>query len=144
MRVDKENKGGGNDGNDSGGQGDIHISSELQFETPFDLLFENLLPMTIQGCLELLVSLTVDAINSYIAWDFSLVQGRVDMDIGFSMEYINPSGQRTGNFCTCLSGNYKLIWDNSYSTFFKKVLRFKVDCIPPVVEPGLSSDQVDE
>ncbi|XP_047254118.1 uncharacterized protein LOC107845280 isoform X2 [Capsicum annuum] len=78
------------------------------------------------------VSLTVDAINSYIAWDFSLVQGRVDMDIGFSMEYINPSGQRTqilpyrryganqGNFCTCLSGNYKLIWDNSYSTFFKK------------------------
>ncbi|XP_047254123.1 uncharacterized protein LOC107845280 isoform X7 [Capsicum annuum] len=102
------------------------------------------------------VSLTVDAINSYIAWDFSLVQGRVDMDIGFSMEYINPSGQRTqilpyrryganqGNFCTCLSGNYKLIWDNSYSTFFKKVLRFKVDCIPPVVEPGLSSDQVDE
>ncbi|CAN4126287.1 unnamed protein product [Withania somnifera] len=102
------------------------------------------------------VSLTVDAINSYIAWDFSLVQGRVDMDIGFSMEYMNPSGQKTqilpyrrygadqGNFCTCLSGNYKLIWDNSYSTFFKKVLRYKVDCIPPVVEPGLSSNQVDE
>ncbi|XP_055808552.1 uncharacterized protein LOC129877097 [Solanum dulcamara] len=102
------------------------------------------------------VSLTVDAINSYIAWDFSLVQGRVDMDIGFSMEYTNPSGQKTqilpyrrfgadqGNFCTCLSGNYKLIWDNSYSTFFKKVLRYKVDCIPPVVEPELSSDQVDE
>ncbi|KAL2500364.1 GOLD domain protein domain-containing protein [Forsythia ovata] len=40
-----------------------------------------------------------------------------------------------GNFCTCVSGNYKLIWDNSYSTFFKKVLRYKVDCIPPVVEP---------
>ncbi|KAK6778238.1 hypothetical protein RDI58_024956 [Solanum bulbocastanum] len=102
------------------------------------------------------VSLTVDAINSYIAWDFSLVQGRVDMDIGFSMEYTDPSGQKTqilpyrrygtdqGNFCTCLSGNYKLIWDNSYSTFFKKVLRYKVDCIPPVVEPELSSDQVDE
>ncbi|KAK4724610.1 hypothetical protein R3W88_027389 [Solanum pinnatisectum] len=101
------------------------------------------------------VSLTVDAINSYIAWDFSLVQGRVDMDIGFSMEYTDTSGQKTqilpyrrygadqGNFCTCLSGNYKLIWDNSYSTFFKKVLRYKVDCIPPVVEPELSSDQVD-
>lgn len=26
-----------------------------------------------------------------------------------------------GNFCTCMAGNYKLIWDNSYSTFFKKV-----------------------
>ncbi|MCD7464444.1 hypothetical protein HAX54_052747 [Datura stramonium] len=102
------------------------------------------------------VSLTVNAINSYIAWDFSLVQGRVDMDIGFSMEYTNHSGQKMqilpyqrygadqGNFCTCLSGTYKLIWDNSYSTFFKKVLRYKVDYIPPVVEPGLSSNKVDE
>lgn len=102
------------------------------------------------------VSLTVDAINSYIAWDFALVQGRVDMDIGFSMEFTNLSGQKTqilpyrrydadqGNFCTVLAGHYKLIWDNSYSTFFKKVLRYKVDCIPPVVEPALSSDQVDE
>lgn len=26
-----------------------------------------------------------------------------------------------GNFCTCMAGNYKLIWDNSFSTFFKKV-----------------------
>lgn len=26
-----------------------------------------------------------------------------------------------GNFCTCLVGKYKLVWDNSYSTFFKKV-----------------------
>ncbi|OIS98162.1 PREDICTED: uncharacterized protein LOC109233430 [Nicotiana attenuata] len=102
------------------------------------------------------VSLTVDAINSYIAWDFALVQGRVDMDIGFSMEFTDLSGQKTqilpyrrydadqGNFCTVLAGHYKLIWDNSYSTFFKKVLRYKVDCIPPVVEPALSSDQVDE
>ncbi|XP_060176285.1 uncharacterized protein LOC132606698 isoform X3 [Lycium barbarum] len=49
------------------------------------------------------VALTVDAINSYIAWDFSLIQGRVDM-----------------------------------------VLRYKVDCIPPVVEPEVSSNQVDE
>ncbi|XP_059296778.1 uncharacterized protein LOC132049842 isoform X2 [Lycium ferocissimum] len=49
------------------------------------------------------VALTVDAINSYIAWDFSLIQGRVDM-----------------------------------------VLRYKVDCIPPVVEPEVSSNHVDE
>lgn len=26
-----------------------------------------------------------------------------------------------GNFSTCLVGTYKLVWDNSYSTFFKKV-----------------------
>lgn len=28
-----------------------------------------------------------------------------------------------GNFCTCMAGTYKLIWDNSYSAFFKKVER---------------------
>ena len=28
-----------------------------------------------------------------------------------------------GNFCTIMAGNYKLIWDNSYATFFKKVCR---------------------
>ncbi|KAL2500353.1 GOLD domain protein [Forsythia ovata] len=93
------------------------------------------------------VSLTVESINSYIAWDFSLVQGKLNLDIGFSVECTDRSGKKTlilpyrryesdqGNFCTCVSGNYKLIWDNSYSTFFKKVLRYKVDCIPPVVEP---------
>uniref|UniRef100_A0A8R7JXE1 GOLD domain-containing protein n=1 Tax=Triticum urartu TaxID=4572 RepID=A0A8R7JXE1_TRIUA len=27
-----------------------------------------------------------------------------------------------GNFCTVFAGSYKLVWDNSYSTFFKKVL----------------------
>ncbi|KAL6142445.1 hypothetical protein ACLB2K_060725 [Fragaria x ananassa] len=80
------------------------------------------------------VSLTVDSINSYIAWDFSLVQGKINLDIGFSVEYTNASGEKSGNFCTCEAGKYKLIWDNSYSSFFKKVLRFKVDCIPPVVE----------
>ncbi|KAK1372800.1 GOLD domain-containing protein [Heracleum sosnowskyi] len=69
------------------------------------------------------------------------------MDIGFSLEHTNSSGDKTlmfpyrryecdqGNFSTCLVGTYKLVWDNSYSTFFKKVLRYKVDCIPPVVEP---------
>ncbi|KAM4079169.1 hypothetical protein ACB094_09G096700 [Castanea mollissima] len=93
------------------------------------------------------VCLTVDSVNSYIAWDFSLVQGKMNMDIGFSVEFTNSSGEKSlilpyrryesdqGNFCTCMVGNYKLSWDNSYSTFFKKMLRYKVDCIPPVVEP---------
>ncbi|KAL3654860.1 hypothetical protein CASFOL_000646 [Castilleja foliolosa] len=93
------------------------------------------------------VSLTVESVNSYIAWDFSLAKGKMSVDIGFSVECTDPSGKKSlilpyrryeadqGNFCTCVSGNYKLIWDNSYSSFFKKVLRFKVDCIPPVAEP---------
>ncbi|XP_011101978.1 uncharacterized protein LOC105180011 isoform X2 [Sesamum indicum] len=92
------------------------------------------------------VSLTVESINSYIAWDFSLVQGKMSLDIGFSVECTDLSGKKTlilpyrryesdqGNFCTCVSGSYKLIWDNSYSSFFKKVMRYKVDCIPPVAE----------
>ncbi|XP_052175532.1 uncharacterized protein LOC127790236 isoform X2 [Diospyros lotus] len=93
------------------------------------------------------VSLTVESINSYIAWDFCLLQGKMNMDIGFSLEYMDSLGQKTlilpyrryesdqGNFCACMAGNYRLIWDNSYSAFFKKVLRYKVDCIPPVAEP---------
>ncbi|CAL0329469.1 unnamed protein product [Lupinus luteus] len=93
------------------------------------------------------VLLSVDSVNSYIAWDFSLVQGKINMDIGFSLEFISPTGEKTlmlpyrryesdqGNFCTLMGGSYKLIWDNTYSTFFKKVLRYKVDCIPPVTEP---------
>uniref|UniRef100_A0A1D1YSY2 Retinal-binding protein n=2 Tax=Anthurium amnicola TaxID=1678845 RepID=A0A1D1YSY2_9ARAE len=93
------------------------------------------------------VSLTIDSVNSYIAWDFSLVQGKMSLDIGFSMEYVSPSGETMlilpyrryesdqGNFCTILAGCYKLIWDNSYSTFFRKSLRYKVDAIPPVLEP---------
>uniref|UniRef100_A0A5B6YJ12 GOLD domain-containing protein n=1 Tax=Davidia involucrata TaxID=16924 RepID=A0A5B6YJ12_DAVIN len=101
------------------------------------------------------VSLMVESINSYIAWDFSLGQGKMNMDIGFSVECTNPLGQKTlilpyrryesdqGNFCTCMAGNYKFIWDNSYSAFFKKVLRYKVDCIPPVVEPVRSATEVE-
>ncbi|KAL6998543.1 hypothetical protein U1Q18_008671 [Sarracenia purpurea var. burkii] len=101
------------------------------------------------------VSLTVESINSYIAWDFSLSQGKMNMDIGFSMEYTDYLGKKTlilpyrryesdqGNFCTCMAGNYRLIWDNSYSAFFKKVMRYKVDCIPPVVEPVQSATEVD-
>ncbi|KAF2562533.1 hypothetical protein F2Q70_00013951 [Brassica cretica] len=93
------------------------------------------------------VSLMVESENSYIGWDFSLMQGKISMDIGFSVEYISASGEKTlilpyrryeadqGNFSTLMAGNYKLVWDNSYSTFFKKTLRYKVDCIPPVVEP---------
>ncbi|XP_074276975.1 uncharacterized protein LOC141600626 [Silene latifolia] len=94
------------------------------------------------------VVLSVDSVNSYIAWDFALEQSKMKMDVGFSVEYTNPSGQNIlilpyrrcesdqGNFCTVMAGSYKLIWDNSYSTFFKKVLNYKVDCIPPVVEPS--------
>ncbi|XP_047322961.1 uncharacterized protein LOC124926724 [Impatiens glandulifera] len=90
------------------------------------------------------VSLMVETVKSYITWDFSLVPGKINLDIGFSLEYIDSSGQKMvilpykrcesdkGKFCTCMAGNYKLVWDNSYSTFFKKVLRVKVDCILPV------------
>ncbi|EHA8590720.1 hypothetical protein COCNU_scaffold023055G000020 [Cocos nucifera] len=92
------------------------------------------------------VVLTVESVNSYIAWDFTLIQGTLNLDIGFHVEYVSPSGEITlilpyrryesdqGNFCTILAGSYKLIWDNSYSTFFKKSLRYKVDSVPPVVE----------
>ncbi|KAI3839401.1 hypothetical protein MKW92_030821, partial [Papaver armeniacum] len=78
------------------------------------------------------VSLQVDSVNSYIGWDFSLIQSKVTMDIGFSVEYIGPSGEKImilpyrrcgsdqGNFSTLMAGCYKLIWDNSYSTFFRK------------------------
>uniref|UniRef100_A0A7C8YM05 GOLD domain-containing protein n=1 Tax=Opuntia streptacantha TaxID=393608 RepID=A0A7C8YM05_OPUST len=94
------------------------------------------------------VVLPVDSINSYIAWDFSLDQSKLKLDVGFSVEYTNSSGEKIlilpqrrcesdqGNFCTVMAGNYKLIWDNSYSTFFSKALRYKVDCIPPVIEPA--------
>ncbi|OMO88848.1 hypothetical protein COLO4_20050 [Corchorus olitorius] len=102
------------------------------------------------------IALTVESINSYIAWDFSLVQGKMNMDIGFSVEYTNTGGEKTlilpyrryesdqGNFSTVMAGNYKLIWDNTYSTFFKKALRYKVDCIPPVLEPESESGQSNE
>ncbi|CAN7037154.1 hypothetical protein BRARA_B00002 [Brassica rapa] len=98
------------------------------------------------------VSLMVESENSYIGWDFSLMQGKISMDIGFSVEYISASGEKTlilpyrryeadqGNFSTLMAGNYKLVWDNSYSTFFKKTLRYKVDCIPPVVEQKVEDE----
>ncbi|KAG6482419.1 hypothetical protein ZIOFF_059050 [Zingiber officinale] len=83
------------------------------------------------------VTLAVESVNSYIAWDFSLIQGSLSMDIGFRIEYVSPSGGTTlilpyrryesdqGNFSTILTGSYKLIWDNSYSTFFKKISELK-------------------
>ncbi|GMH30088.1 hypothetical protein Nepgr_031931 [Nepenthes gracilis] len=94
------------------------------------------------------VVLAVESTNSYIAWDFSLDHGKLKLDIGFSIEYTNSAGEKIlilpyrrcdsdqGNFCTIAAGSYKLIWDNSYSTFFSKALRYKVDCIPPVIEPA--------
>ncbi|KAI8559597.1 hypothetical protein RHMOL_Rhmol04G0186300 [Rhododendron molle] len=102
------------------------------------------------------VSFTVESLNSYIAWDFSLSQGKVNLDIGFSVEHTDSLGQKTlilpyrryesdqGNFCTVMAGHYRLLWDNSYSTFFRKVLRYKVDCIPPVTEPVNSASEVEE
>lgn len=92
------------------------------------------------------VNLTIECVNAYIAWDFSLIQGTLSQDIGFRLEYVSPTGESTlilpyrryesdqGNFCTILAGSYKLVWDNSYSSFFKKTLRYKVDAIPPVTE----------
>ncbi|XP_043704528.1 uncharacterized protein LOC122654484 isoform X3 [Telopea speciosissima] len=82
--------------------------------------------------------------------------GRTHEDIGFSVEYISSSEERTlilpyrrcesdqGNFCTCMAGRYKLIWDNSYSAFFKKGLRYKVDSIPPVADPAVSVGEAKE
>ncbi|KAJ0978150.1 hypothetical protein J5N97_013624 [Dioscorea zingiberensis] len=99
------------------------------------------------------VILTVESVNSFIAWDFALIQGTLNLDVGFRVEYVSPSGQTTlilpyrryerdqGNFSTILAGTYKLIWDNSYSSFFKKNLRYKVDAIPAVAE---SAQPVDE
>ncbi|KAL0672041.1 hypothetical protein Bca4012_000021 [Brassica carinata] len=72
--------------------------------------------------------------------------GRTYEDIGFCVEYISASGEKTlilpyhryeadqdqlclflqGNFSTLMAGNYKLVWDNSYSSFFRKTLRYKV------------------
>ncbi|CAK7343422.1 unnamed protein product [Dovyalis caffra] len=45
------------------------------------------------------VSLSVESENSYIAWDFSLIQGKMNMDIGFSMECTDSSGKKTLENC---------------------------------------------
>ncbi|CAJ2665161.1 unnamed protein product [Trifolium pratense] len=69
------------------------------------------------------VILSVDSVNSYIAWDFSLVQGKINMDIGFSLEFANPTGEKI------LMLPYRRYESD-------QVLRYKVDCIPPVAEPA--------
>lgn len=89
------------------------------------------------------VILAVDCEGSLVAWDFRLTSGK---DVGFSVEYIDGSGSKTpilpyqryesnqGSFYSPFVGSYKLIWDNTYSTFNRKSLRYKVDAIPPVIE----------
>ncbi|KAI5062251.1 hypothetical protein GOP47_0022790 [Adiantum capillus-veneris] len=89
------------------------------------------------------VTVTVDCAGSLVAWDFSLTSGK---DVGFMVEYIDGGGAKMamlpyqryesnqGNFYSPSVGSYKLTWDNSYSTFMRKSLRYKVDAIPPVIE----------
>ncbi|KAJ0442430.1 putative GOLD domain-containing protein [Helianthus annuus] len=83
------------------------------------------------------VSLNVEMVNSYIAWDFSILQGKISTLILPYRRY--ESDQVSKVTSAVMAGHYRLLWDNSYSTFFKKALRYKVDCIPPVVEPEPSS-----
>ncbi|KAF3779577.1 hypothetical protein EJ110_NYTH41115 [Nymphaea thermarum] len=85
------------------------------------------------------ILLNVDSVNSYIAWDFSLVQGKINLMI---LPYRRCESDQ-GNFCTCIAGLYKLIWDNSYSNFFKKTVRYKVDAIPPVAEAARPESETD-
>ncbi|WVZ16227.1 hypothetical protein V8G54_009209 [Vigna mungo] len=68
------------------------------------------------------VLLSVDVVNSYIAWDFSLVQGKINMDIGFSLEFVSPTGEKT-----------LMLPSRRYES--DQVIRYKIDCIPPVTEP---------
>ncbi|KAJ7520124.1 hypothetical protein O6H91_20G067700 [Diphasiastrum complanatum] len=87
------------------------------------------------------VLVPVESEGSFVAWEFHLTSGK---DVGFSVEYIDPTGTRMpmlpyqryeshqGNFYSPGVGRYKLIWDNTYSTFIRKSLRYKVDFIPPV------------
>lgn len=41
-----------------------------------------------------------------------------------------------GDFYSPQVGQYTLVWDNSYSNFYRKVLRYKVDIIPLDVSHG--------
>eukprot|EP00250_Pteridium_aquilinum_P012267 c20610_g1_i1 orf=555-1874(-) len=100
------------------------------------------------------VTVTVDCAGSLVAWDFRLTSGK---DVGFAVEYIDGGGTRVamlpyqryeanqGNFFSPSVGSYKLIWDNTYSTFMRKSLRYKVDAIPPVIEaPPLEMETAEE
>lgn len=44
-----------------------------------------------------------------------------DLPLCISMIFIYVHGFSQGNFCSMMAGNYKLIFDNSYANFFKKV-----------------------
>ncbi|CAN6804867.1 unnamed protein product [Brassica oleracea] len=75
---------------------------------------------------------------TFCGWSSVLIPNYIYQDIGFCVEYISASGEKTlilpyhryeadqGNFSTLMAGNYKLVWDNSYSSFFRKTLRYKV------------------
>ncbi|KAH9622163.1 hypothetical protein KSS87_017021 [Heliosperma pusillum] len=94
------------------------------------------------------VVLSVDSVNSYIAWDFALEQSKMKMDVGFSVEYTDPSGQNILilPYRRCESDQVRdfllnLCWFSNLSDGFLlltivefRALYFKVDCIPPVVE----------
>ncbi|KAF6172696.1 hypothetical protein GIB67_042019 [Kingdonia uniflora] len=73
------------------------------------------------------VSLVVDAANSYIAWDFSVIQGKMNMDVGFSVEYVNSAGEIT------MILPYRRYESNQN-------LRYKVDSIPPVAEAVVEAE----
>ncbi|KAL2620041.1 hypothetical protein R1flu_000246 [Riccia fluitans] len=90
------------------------------------------------------VLVKVECEGAILAWDFRLTSGK---DVGFHVEFIHESGSKVpmvpykryeanqpnqGDFPSPFVGQYKLIWDNSYSTFYRKVVRHKLDVIPPV------------
>lgn len=97
------------------------------------------------------VILPVKYEGALVAWDFRLTSGK---DIGFSVEFVDSKqGSRhmipyqkheshQGSFQSPCVGNYKLIWDNSYSNFYRKYLRYKVDEIPPVLEEAAGEGPV--
>ncbi|KAH9550990.1 hypothetical protein CY35_10G101000 [Sphagnum magellanicum] len=82
-----------------------------------------------------------------------IVAGRTHEDVGFSVEFEDSSSTKRpmlpyhryeahqGNFCSPSIGTYKLIWDNTYSNFYRKIVRYKVDSIPPVLETNTSTDE---
>ncbi|CAI5463648.1 unnamed protein product, partial [Closterium sp. Yama58-4] len=87
------------------------------------------------------VPVTVDAVGTLVAWEFSLTYGK---DIGFNVEYTAEDGTKTGmvpyqkvdkhegSFNAPAVGSYTITWDNTYSLLTKKTVRYKVGAIPPV------------
>ncbi|OAE23402.1 hypothetical protein AXG93_1660s1610 [Marchantia polymorpha subsp. ruderalis] len=104
------------------------------------------------------VAVKVECEGSIVAWDFRLTSGK---DVGFHVDFINESGSKVpmvpykryeanqpnqGDFPSPFVGHYKLVWDNSYSTFYRKIVRHKLDVIPPVApqSPDMSLVEEDE